>query len=76
MARSRPERTNCEHICGRGRYGHFFEPIEDFRGYVDFFLLQDLVTDNYSAVKLLAPFEHFGASSPREERPQRRPGCQ
>ena len=43
-----------------GRYGRFFALFEDFRGYVDHFLLQDLVTDDYSAVKFLMPFEHFG----------------
>ena len=29
----------------------FFNLFCDFKGYVDFFLLQDLVTANYSAVK-------------------------
>ena len=42
-----------------GRYGRFFALFEDFRGYVDHFLLQDLVTDDYSAIKFLMPFEHF-----------------
>ena len=27
---------------------------------MDHFLLQDLVTDDYCAVKFLMPFEHFG----------------
>ena len=43
-----------------GRYGGFFDLFEDFRGYVNHFLLQDLVSDDYSAVKFLMPFEHFG----------------
>ena len=30
------------------RYPEFFALFENFRGYVDFFLLQDLVTDDYS----------------------------
>jgi hypothetical protein len=32
------------------RYRDFFALFESFRGYVDFFLLQDLVTDDYSGV--------------------------
>ena len=41
------------------RYAGFFELFGDFRGYVDFFLLQDLVTADYSAVKFFMPFEGF-----------------
>jgi hypothetical protein len=40
------------------RYDEFFRLFGDFRGYVDFFLLQDLVTDE-GAVKLLMPFDDF-----------------
>jgi hypothetical protein len=41
------------------RYRDFFALFESFKGYVDFFLLQDLVTDNYSAVKFCMPFDDF-----------------
>jgi len=41
------------------RYGDFLALLEDFRGYVDFWLLQDLVDDNYSAVRYLMPFDEF-----------------
>lgn len=41
------------------RYSYFFELFGDFRGFVDFFLLQDLVTEDYSAVKFHTPFEEF-----------------
>jgi hypothetical protein len=41
------------------RYANFFQPFGDFRGYVEFFLLQDLVTDDCSAVKFFLPFEDF-----------------
>ena len=34
-------------------YSDFFALFESFRGYVDFFLLQDLVTDDYSARDVL-----------------------
>jgi hypothetical protein len=44
------------------RYGEFFALFEDFRGYVDFFLLQDLVSDDLSSVQFLMPFAAFGAS--------------
>jgi hypothetical protein len=42
------------------RYGKFFDEFEDFRGYVNFFLLQDLVCDDYSRVNFLIPFNGFG----------------
>lgn len=41
------------------RYAEFFELFGDFRGYVDFFLLQDLVTDNYDRVRFFTPFADF-----------------
>jgi hypothetical protein len=44
------------------RYGSFFALFEDFRGYVDYFLLQDLVVDDYSAVKFLMRFDDFRTS--------------
>lgn len=45
-----------------GRYSAFFNVFGDFRGYVDFFLLQDLVTEDYAAVKFFAPFADFSCS--------------
>ena len=45
------------------RYGDFFALFEDFRGYVDFFLLQDLVTDDHSAVRFFMPFDNFNPPS-------------
>ena len=44
------------------RYASFFELFESFRGYVDFFLLQDIVTDDYAAVNCHAPFAGFDKS--------------
>lgn len=41
------------------RYGDFFDLFNDFRGYVDFFLLRDLVTDDYQIVKFFMPFNDF-----------------
>jgi hypothetical protein len=45
------------------RYRDFFALFESFRGFVDFFLLQDLVTDDYSAVTFAMPFDDFKSSS-------------
>lgn len=44
------------------RYERFFALFRDFRGYVEFFLLQDLVTTDYSAVEFFAPFDAFRTS--------------
>lgn len=41
------------------RYKDFFDLFGDFRGYVDFFLLNDLVSENYSSVEFLLPFDGF-----------------
>lgn len=41
------------------RYHDFFALFDDFRGYVDFFLLQDLVTDDYSETRAFLPFGDF-----------------
>ncbi len=41
------------------RYTSFFNLFKNFRGYVDFFLLQDLVSEDYLAVKFTIPFFSF-----------------
>ncbi len=41
------------------RYRDFFAAFEDFRGYVDFWLLQDMITDDYSGVRFFTPFDEF-----------------
>ena len=41
------------------RYGEFFALYGDFQGYVEFFLLQDLVTDDCSSVRFFTPFDNF-----------------
>jgi hypothetical protein len=46
------------------RYQNFFNLFGDFRGYVDFFLLQDLVTENYKEIKFYLPFDNF-ATAPK-----------
>ena len=45
------------------RYRNFFALFENFSGYVDFFLLQDLVTDDCSAVMIFPPFDDFKTPS-------------
>ena len=42
-----------------GRYAGFFALFEDFRGYVDFFLLRDLVSADYETVRFFMPFNDF-----------------
>ena len=41
------------------RHSRFFGLFQDFKGYVDFFLLQDLVEENYLAIKPFLPFNGF-----------------
>jgi hypothetical protein len=41
------------------RYADFFRLFEDFRGYVEFFLLQDIVNDGFTAVRFFLPFDGF-----------------
>jgi hypothetical protein len=44
------------------RYANFFSLFRDFRGYVEFFLLQDFVTDDCPTVRFMTPFEDFNKS--------------
>lgn len=44
------------------RYAKFFNLFGSFRGYVEFFLLQDLVVADFSAVRISAPFDDFSGS--------------
>jgi hypothetical protein len=41
------------------RYADFFALFESFQGYVEFFLLQDLVAEDFSGIKFLIPFNDF-----------------
>ena len=40
----------------------FFDLFVDFRGYVEFFLLQDLVSDDYKEVKFWTNWQSFDES--------------
>ena len=44
------------------RYTSFFSLFKNFREYVDFFLLQDLVEENYRQINFWHPFESFKLS--------------
>lgn len=44
------------------RYSEFFALFGSFEGYIDFFLLQGIVTKNYTGIRFHAPFSDFGAS--------------
>ena len=49
------------------RYANFFALFEDFGGYVDFFLLQDLVTTDGAGVLFFMPFDDFNPpAKPRD----------
>ena len=41
------------------RYRSFFDLFRSFRGYVEFFLLQDLVTDDCAGIRFYLPFDDF-----------------
>ena len=41
------------------RYDDFFQLFANFRGYIDFFLLQDYVEKDYMSVKIAEPFDEF-----------------
>jgi hypothetical protein len=41
------------------RYESYFKIFDNFQGYIDFFLLQDLVSSDYSSIKYLIPFKDF-----------------
>jgi len=41
------------------RYADFFALFRNFQGYIEFFLLQDLVAEDFSAIKFFMPFGNF-----------------
>ncbi|MCG6560827.1 hypothetical protein MB818_21730 [Ruegeria sp. 1NDH52C] len=43
------------------RYAYFFDLFGNFRGYVQFFLLQDFVSDDGTSINFLLPFTDFDA---------------
>jgi uncharacterized protein DUF6994 len=44
------------------RYADFFRLFVDFAGYVDFFLLQDIVNEESSTIRFFTPFDDFAGS--------------
>lgn len=44
------------------RYANFFQLFVNFKGYVEYFLLQDLVDVNFSGVKFFSQFDNFESS--------------
>lgn len=50
------------------RHAEFFALFDNFDGYIDYFLLQDLVVKDGAAVKFFMPFEDFNTPSvPRDD---------
>lgn len=41
------------------RYSDFFSLFSNFQGYVEFFLLQDLVREDFTTINFLMPFDDF-----------------
>jgi hypothetical protein len=41
------------------RYDNYFKLFDNFKGYCDYFFLQDLVSDDYSEIKFFLPFNDF-----------------
>ena len=41
------------------RYSSYFDLFNNFQGYINFFLLNDLVIEKYSSIKYFIPFESF-----------------
>ena len=50
------------------RYSDFFAMFADFSGYVNFFVLHDLVTENCSTVNFFMPFDDFNSPSTPKNR--------
>jgi hypothetical protein len=50
------------------RYSAFFALFGDFDGYVDFFLLRDLLTEDGSAIRFFMAFDDFNTSSVPKDR--------
>lgn len=46
------------------RYGGFLRLFGDFKGYTEFFLLQDLVDEQAGKINFWLPFEEFGVTAP------------
>jgi len=46
------------------RYSNFFRLFSDFKGYVEFFLLGDLVDEKSGKVRFWLPFKDFGLTPP------------
>ncbi len=45
------------------RYHEFFALFDDFNGYVDHFLLHDLVSEDFSTINYFMPFDNFNTPS-------------
>lgn len=50
------------------RYADFFGLFGDFQGYVDFFLLHDLLENGSDSVKFFLPFDDFNSSAAPRDR--------
>ncbi len=44
------------------RYANYFDLFEHFKGFIEFFLLQDIVDEDFTSVKFFMPFDGFQKS--------------
>ena len=52
-------KKTCPLLGALTRHKPFFDLFKTFKGYVEFFLFQDLATDDFSEVRFLHPFQGF-----------------
>ena len=52
-------KKTCPLLGALTRHKPFFDLFKTFKGYVEFFLFQDLATDDFSKVRFLHPFQGF-----------------
>ena len=53
------ENSELTHNTGSDNFFHLFG---DFKGYIDFLLLQDHVSEDYLSVKIAKPFDDFSST--------------
>ena len=59
LNKPRLSKKNCPLLDTLTRHKPFFDLFGTFKGYVEFFLFQDLATDDFSEVRFLHPFQGF-----------------
>lgn len=58
-------KETCPLLDALNRYKPFFDLFETFKGYIEYFLFQDLVNNDFSEVRFLHPFHEFNKEYPK-----------